>query len=466
MTPYTLAENEDSLDFFYENEIIEETSQIIWENCVIPSTLSIIHIIYKIVLVNFMFAILVSSVRLGQNLFHALSGSCGIYLISHLESTEGKLLVVIFFSLSYLILFTSYIQKKYYPIQKENIDKIRYLSSSNIIKYALIIILVLCEYFLMKTETWMEIRGLVMIFSMKLISLADDIDKDAIDFPNYFQYFGYIFSGANVMFGPWISFQDYILMYNQPTKKNLKWILSIARALLLSIFFLTVSNCWTSYIIKDDMNIFLVSYKEALSFRTSHYFVSFLSEASMLAAGLKNIKIWNEPNKWQYKIVDPLKIELPTALATVVTHWNKPMHDFLKKYVYKCWLPLGKFYGILATFIMSSFLHGFELKVSVVLISIGIFSYLQFAARDYFARAFNCCIRVYPCRDGCTHKYKRCTIIPGCFRLFFSVTNIIHLIYLGMLMDPSTDDIGIIKKWKNLYFISFWLMFVNVLIVM
>lgn len=51
----------------------------------------------------------------------------------------------------------------------------------------------------------------------------------------------------------------------------------------------------------------------------------------MLAAGLKNIKIWNEPNKWQYKIVDPLKIELPTALATVVTHWNKPMHDFLKK---------------------------------------------------------------------------------------------------------------------------------------
>lgn len=115
---------------------------------------------------------------------------------------------------------------------------------------------------------------------------------------------------------------------------------------------------------------------------------------------------------------------------------------------------------------MSSFLHGFELKVSVVLISIGIFSYLQFAARDYFARAFNCCIRVYPCRDGCTHKYKRCTIIPGCFRLFFSVTNIIHLIYLGMLMDPSTDDIGIIKKWKNLYFISFWLMFVNVLIVM
>lgn len=51
----------------------------------------------------------------------------------------------------------------------------------------------------------------------------------------------------------------------------------------------------------------------------------------MLAAGFKNYKIWYESNEWRFFITDPLKIETPNALATVVTNWNRPMHEFLKR---------------------------------------------------------------------------------------------------------------------------------------
>ncbi|VEN59918.1 unnamed protein product [Callosobruchus maculatus] len=310
----------------------------------------------------------------------------------------------------------------------------------------------------------MEIRGIVMIFSMKMISLVDDIERGFLLIPSFTEFFGYVFSGSNILFGPWMSFQDYILIYLQPTKKNTAWVLSIVKNVVISLFFLIVSNCMATYFIPDGSNVLLLSYREALSFRTSHYFISFISEASVLAAGFKHATIWNKENEWSYSVTDPIKIEFPTALSIVVTYWNKPMHDFLKKYVYRAWLPLGRFPAILLTFCVSSFLHGFEPKVSVVLLSLGVFSYLQYAVRDFISRAFDMCVRVFPCNRECRHKYKRNDIRTRSLQIFFCITTVLHLIFLGVLMDPSTDDIGILEKWRSLYFYSIWIMFVDLLI--
>ncbi|XP_072402265.1 protein-serine O-palmitoleoyltransferase porcupine [Diabrotica undecimpunctata] len=467
MSVSLLEEHENPVDFLYAHTYFEETSQDVWEYCVIPSALSIFHIFYKIILTNLFFGIIITIVKLPPSLYHIFAGGIGIYLINNLESLEGKCLILIIFMKSYLLLqASSYIQTHFHYNQYCNKTKVRYLSTSNIMKYTLIIVLIVCEYFLLKTEAWMEARGVIMIFSMKLISLAEDIDKGAVKYPSFLNYFGYMFCGANVMFGPWTSFNEYIALYNQTTNKNIWWILGIIRALTISVFFLMISNCWSTYFIPDESNRWLISYREAMSFRTSHYFISFLSEASMLAAGFKSSKIWHEPKKWRYEVVDPIKTEFPTALAIVVTRWNRPMHEFLKKYVYRSWLPHGKFFAILATFIVSSLLHGFELKVSVVLISIGIFSYLQFTVRGQFAKAFNSCINVYPCKEPCRHRFKRNSIFSWMCRLLFSFTTIVHLIFLGMLMDPNTDEIGIFQKWNNLYFISFWIMLVNILLIM
>lgn len=56
---------------------------------------------------------------------------------------------------------------------------------------------------------WHKVRSVVMTMAMKTISIA--IDKvDSIDLPNVYSYMGYTFCGATCLFGPWISFKDYV----------------------------------------------------------------------------------------------------------------------------------------------------------------------------------------------------------------------------------------------------------------
>lgn len=49
-----------------------------------------------------------------------------------------------------------------------------------------------------------------MILVMKTISIAFDVDKLAIELPSVVEYFGYIYSVSNILFGPWIPFQEYL----------------------------------------------------------------------------------------------------------------------------------------------------------------------------------------------------------------------------------------------------------------
>lgn len=62
-----------------------------------------------------------------------------------------------------------------------------------------------------------------------------------------------------------------------------------------------------------------LAYRDALSFRTSHYFVSYLSEATAITAGIETMTVTR-----------PFQIELPRSLVEVVINWNIPMHTWLK----------------------------------------------------------------------------------------------------------------------------------------
>lgn len=54
------------------------------------------------------------------------------------------------------------------------------------------------------------VSGAQMILSMKIISVAFDYGSGAIiDLPNMAEYVGYCFHVGTVIFGPWISYQDY-----------------------------------------------------------------------------------------------------------------------------------------------------------------------------------------------------------------------------------------------------------------
>ena len=75
-----------------------------------------------------------------------------------------------------------------------------------------------------------------------------------------------------------------------------------------------------------DWSRWLMAYRDALSFRCSHYFVSYFSEATTLAAGIDSSPTRN----WAVTVTRPWNVELPRSLVEVVINWNIPMHAWLK----------------------------------------------------------------------------------------------------------------------------------------
>jgi len=72
-----------------------------------------------------------------------------------------------------------------------------------------------------------------------------------------------------------------------------------------------------------------MAYRDALSFRTSHYFVSYIASALLVLGGF--------PLSLS-TIVKPLYIEFPRSLVQVVVYWNIPMHYWLKTCMYKIFI--------------------------------------------------------------------------------------------------------------------------------
>lgn len=157
-------------------------------------------------------------------------------------------------------------------------------------------------------------------------------------------------------------------------------------------------------------------------------------------------------------IVQPKQIEFPRSLVDVVVFWNRPMHLWLKNYVFKRVIPRGRLVAVLATFAASSVLHGLSFRISAVLFSLGFYTYTEFSLRAKLATVFNACVEARKCRK-CKHKYKD-TVLVTAVNLIFTFLAIFHLTYLGTMFNhqPFDDDASsmdyTLKKWSKLGFAS------------
>lgn len=163
-----------------------------------------------------------------------------------------------------------------------------------------------------------------------------------------------------------------------------------------------------------------VAYRDALSFRSSHYFVSFVSEASALVSGFGR----NTEDDWGVPVTKPHLIEIPRSLVQVVVYWNMPMHHWLKtcklsqaensvsdyyknsnamlmffclsyfKDVFRTTISYGSFTAVLSTYAASSLLHGLNFQLSAVLLSLGAYTYVEYMLRQKLANTFHACILV------------------------------------------------------------------------
>ena len=79
--------------------------------------------------------------------------------------------------------------------------------------------------------------------------------------------------------------------------------------LSLMIISLCFSTCWNPWLIPNNGWKWWIAYRDAMSFRASHYFVSFMSEASVIAAGFGAHSLGSHV-LWHYTVTQPHNVEV------------------------------------------------------------------------------------------------------------------------------------------------------------
>jgi len=371
-----------------------------------------------------------------------------------------------------------------------------------------------CEMWVVDPVMWHQVRGAIMICAMKIISVGFDMDayvdkaeekeheeilnliqdekknegktrdrsnkrnkKDTEnkvkenetksdvdelnDVPGWFEYAGYCLCPASVVLGPWVSITEYREIFRNP-RWNLTWIIKIVFTVSFAFMFLTISTCWNPWLIPDHSWRWWLAYRDAMSFRASHYFVSFMSEASAVAAGFGCHQVGGQ-GLWYLTVTQPHNIEVPRSLVEVVVSWNLPMHRWLKLYVFKtARSSLGPGPAIVATYFASTLLHGLSGQLAAVLLSLGLYTWVEHSFRQKLADIMDASLGA---RRDQTNKYKHregsaWVILVN---MLFGLLAMFHLAYLGVMFDQSEESQSgyswqhTLDKWRKLDFTSHYI---------
>ncbi|XP_050674091.1 protein-serine O-palmitoleoyltransferase porcupine [Leptidea sinapis] len=411
--------------------------------CIEPTVYEGLRFAKDLILANFCFRFILQYSSLPQFSRHSISLLIGSFLLYLNIGSAITWVIGLTFS-AYTLIFTL-----------TKLPNKKYLGAITCV--TILIFLLTCELYLINPKKWQQIRGIQMIVSMKIISVAIEMDRNLFKtMLNPIEFFGYILCPANCMLGPWISYHNYEQALGVRFLSK-RWIKIIALNLLISVIFLVLSNCVVPWYISDNVSKWLMAYRDAQAFRMSHYFISSLSVVSMVSAGFGLSNSCHQ----DIQITNPFNIEIPRSLVQVVIFWNIPMHQWLKNYVFRTCQPLGQFFAILFTYIVSSLLHGCNFQLSAVLLSIGTFSYVEYNLRYKISSALEACCLANPCIKQCEHKHNKNSLLAIIVNSIFSFITVMHLAYLGVMFEASftVQESGYsfshtMGKWENLNFFN------------
>lgn len=324
------------------------------------------------------------------------------------------------------------------------------------------VFVVACELWLVEPKSWHQVRGCQLVLCMKLVSLAIDMDRGLLATPSTSAMLGYLLHVGSAPFGPWIGYDAYARSLEPELLAGLgfwSWLRALGQSLVLCYTCLTVSNCWSTWLLSNTLGLrWLAAYRDALSFRFSHYFITFLSEASAVASGVSN------EGSWALRLCSPLEVELPRSLVQVVVHWNRAMHHWLKHYVFQVTRPhLGNLGSLLLTYATSALLHGLNFQLAAVLLSLALYSYAEYVLRQKLSQVYDACIGARPCRPSCEkHNLQANHWGVRCANLALGLLAAFHLAYLGLMFDSEPQQEQgysmqhTLGKWSELQFASHW----------
>merc|ERR1719357_1891395 len=299
----------------------------ILEHCIEPTLTDGVKHMGKIIAWCLIFRMASQTTRVVPWLGHAASVVSGTVLACHFFG-GGVFYILGLVMLGFIMLAVS--------------NKVRGLASAALVLGYNIV----CETWVAEPMIWHMVRGAIMIVAMKIISLGFDMDAamekvekednqketpeeavsvdasedkrkqrnvrnrnkkngrkisdevvpdaklteakvaepDLTRMPGWFEFAGYCLCPGTVVLGPWVSFKEYSEIFKEP-RWNITWFVKILFTVMFAFMFLTISTCWNPWLIPDSGWKWWLAYRDAMSFRASHYFVSFMSEASAIAAG-------------------------------------------------------------------------------------------------------------------------------------------------------------------------------------
>ncbi|KAI0209981.1 Protein-serine O-palmitoleoyltransferase porcupine [Lamellibrachia satsuma] len=446
-------------EYGYEDEALAEskvTLTDVLDQCILPTSSQVVSTIYPLLglclacrVTSLLLAEVLPESMMGRRVHHLVCAGCGVYAM-HLFFQHSLVYIIMLAFLTYLLLAVTSCKCR--------------SMCGGAVSFVTAVYLLTCELLVADKAEWHRIRGSQMVLAMKVISLAFDLQGGALqDLPSIWEYCGYVFHVGSVIFGPWIGFQDYIAgpQHRRDRRILFYWVLKLAMSFLAALGSVIVSSCVMYWLFTDGMHIWFVAFRDAQSFRFSHYFICYLSQLTLTLSGLGMTKT-NGDVRWDLTVSRPLHIEFPRSLVEVVTNWNVPMHYWLKTYVFKMARPMGSFMAVIATYMASSILHGLNFQLTAVLISLGVYSYVEFILRRHVSTVFSACLQAKRCKADCGHLYKYFHPYVITANLMFGSLTLFHLTYLGLMFDSSPEEhkgydmSHTLSKWSALNFASHW----------
>uniref|UniRef100_A0A8D9E3J5 Protein-serine O-palmitoleoyltransferase porcupine n=1 Tax=Cacopsylla melanoneura TaxID=428564 RepID=A0A8D9E3J5_9HEMI len=308
-----------------------------------------------------------------------------------------------------------------------------------------------CELFL---PHFILIRSVFMLMSIKMLSLLIDMKTNL---PLSFDMLAYMFNPGTVLFGPFVSYKQFLDSMEKPAPLSITRIgkyIGLTTALL-------AATCAVMPLPTGNLRLAFV-YRDALNFRVSHYFISYMSLVTYSVCGY---------GAEDSVLFSPLDIELPYSLKQVTYAWNRPLSTFLNRYIFKTHAATSRniFFSLFLTYVVSCGLHGFNLYISQILLSLAVYSYIEYALRAKLAHCLDACIRAVRCPSECAeHAYTDCSARTLLLNGVFLLCNVFHLAYLGCVLnnldlyadDPEYKLDWIPTRWSNMGYASPYVVFV------
>ena len=404
-------------------------------------------------------------------------------LVTHfISSVFGIIVLYDMFSDIYqhlLILLSLFLLCTYFL----NVCFTKFRNGGTVASLGTISFILLSEIFFANPTMWNRIRGLLLITAMKIVSVSIDRDRKVQNLPNLVEFFGYCLHPGSLIFGPWISFQEYTLSIEASRPLSISWSVCVLKSAAQAAVCLLLSDCALSYLFINPANAFspaifpiianswMLSYETAVSFHFSHFYVNYVATLTCLLSGvgtITHLKAKSETNSanenstdliWsKFVLTKPLSVEIPRSMLSVAVAWNISISKWLKMYVFDSSRFLGDFIAVIFTYAASAMLHGLSFHLAAILLSLGFYTYTEHSLRKKLAEIFQCpSIEARP-KD----RNASSPIWARLFNLSWILINIMHLAYLGSMFeyeDQETDTGGFslnftLSKWSQLGYIS------------